>query len=114
MANTINEVVARPARTAAQAAPAWVITEFIDAFIWNMDDRQYGAAVALLTMILSYGLAAYENYSGKGFLRRVPPKEVPVVDNKENGVFNASTVWVVLGIVGLVLIVLLLVGAIHA
>lgn len=77
---TVSEVLARPLRTAPQGGGAWAVTEFIDAFIHNMDDRQYGILVVLLTIFFSYAQTAIENYKGKAFLRQVPPLKVPVVD----------------------------------
>lgn len=82
---TVSEVVARPVRSAVQMAPAAVITEFIDAFWFDMADKQYTALFALLTLLFAWGQTAYENYRGVGFLRRVPPKDVPAVDNNNNG-----------------------------
>lgn len=73
----VSEAIARPVRTLVQAAPAGVITEFIDAFLWDMSDRQYAALVVLLTLVISFGQNAWENSRGKGlFLRNVPPTEV--------------------------------------
>lgn len=80
MARTVSEVVARPIRTAAQATPAWIFTEFVDAWIYDMSERQFAATVLLLTMAFSYGQAAIENAAGRGWLRAVPPKTVPVVE----------------------------------
>jgi len=78
---TVSEVIARPTRTAVQATPSFAVTEFIDAFLYDMSDRQYGALVVLLTLIVGLVQNAVENYSGKGFLRKVPPTDAPVVDH---------------------------------
>lgn len=59
----------RPIRTATQGAPAWILTEAIDSMLWDMDDRQYGVMVLLLTMVISYAQTAIENWHGSGFLR---------------------------------------------
>jgi hypothetical protein len=79
--NAVNEAVARPVRTVVQMAPSGVITEFIDAFVHNLDDRQYAALFALLTLLIGFAQTALENRTGKAFLRTVPPRAVPVVDN---------------------------------
>lgn len=78
---TIGENVARPLRTGVQAVPAYALVEFVDAFIHDMTERQYAAAVVLLTMVISLIQTTVENGLGKAFLRRVPPVEVPVVDD---------------------------------
>jgi hypothetical protein len=80
MGKTVSEVVARPIRTAAQATPSWILTEFVDAWLFDMSERQFAATVLLLTMLFAYGQAAVENAAGRGFLRKVPPKDVPVVE----------------------------------
>lgn len=80
MARTVSEVVARPIRTAAQATPSWIITEFVDAWIYDMSERQFAATVLLLTMVAAYAQAAIENAAGRGWLRAVPPRTVPVVE----------------------------------
>lgn len=78
---TVSETVARPVRSAVQMAPAAVITEIVDVFFYDLDDRGYAAVFAGLTLLFSYAQTALENYRGKGFLRRVPPTDTPVVDN---------------------------------
>lgn len=79
--NKVSEALARPVRTGLQGTPAWVITEGIDAWVYDMNDRQYGVLVLLLTMLVGWMQTAYENHVGKGLLRQVPPTEAPVVDN---------------------------------
>lgn len=81
----ISEAIARPVRTAVQGGPAWVITEFVDAWFYDMSDRQYGVLVLLLTMLIGYIQTAVENAKGKGFLRAVPSAKVPIADTKNNG-----------------------------
>ena len=81
---TVNEAVARPVRTAVQMTPSAVITEFVDAFFYDMGDRQYVALFALLTLLFGFIQNVVENRSGKGFLRKVPPVVVPVVDDNNN------------------------------
>lgn len=74
----VSEAIARPARTAIQVVPSAAITEFWDAFVYDMNDRQYAALVVLLTLIFGYAQAAYENHKGKGlWLRSVPPTDQP-------------------------------------
>lgn len=79
----VSEALARPARTAGQGTAGWVGTEFIDAFIYNMNDRQYGILVVVLTIVFGWIQVVVENYLGKAFLRRIPAVEVPVTDTDE-------------------------------
>ena len=75
----VSQAVTRPARTAVQGGVAFGVTELLDSFnILPMDDRQYGAVLLLLTIVLGAAQAAVENYLGHGFLRRVPPTTDPV------------------------------------
>jgi hypothetical protein len=78
----VNEAVARPARTAVQATPAFLITSFIDSTIWDMNDETFGLVVLILTTVFSFVQTAIENSRGKGLMRNVPPKEAPVIDDK--------------------------------
>lgn len=80
---TVNEAIARPVRTGPQAVIAFAIVEFIDSFINDLTEKQYGAAVGLLVLILAGVQVLLENWSGKAFFRRVPPETVPVVENIE-------------------------------
>jgi hypothetical protein len=81
MATTVvNEAVARPVRGLVQMVPAGVVTEFVDAFIHDLSEQQYAALFGLLTLVFGLVQVLIENYAGKGFLRRIPPTEVPVVD----------------------------------
>ena len=77
--------IAGPTRTLLQAGPSYAIIEFLDAFLWDMNDRQYAAAVVLLTMLIGFVQAAIENSTGKALLRKVPPTDVPVVDGAAPG-----------------------------
>lgn len=81
----VSEVVARPTRTVVQMVPAGVVTEFVDAFVYNLNEQQYAALFGLLVLVFNVLQVLVENYAGKGFLRRVPPTQVPVVDNNPNG-----------------------------
>lgn len=75
----VSEAIARPVRTAAQATPAWVLTELVDAWFYDMDERQFGAAVLALTLLFGWVQALLENKRGSGFfLRDVPPKDSTV------------------------------------
>lgn len=70
MSNT-PAIVNRPVRTAAHGALALTIIEFIDAVVYDLNDRAYGASVALLAVVLSWLQVAIENYRNKGLLRDV-------------------------------------------
>lgn len=76
----VSEAIARPARTGPQAVIAFAIVEFIDSFISDLTEKQYGAAVGLLILILAGLQVLVENWSGKAFFRAVPPTKQPVVD----------------------------------
>ena len=79
---TVSTTVANPIRTGVQGGVAWGVTEFLDAYgIVAMDERQYGVTLVLLTILFSFLQNLTENYFGKGFLRRVPEPEQPIVDN---------------------------------
>lgn len=83
MSTQVSEAVSRPVRTLTQAVPSLAITEFVDAFFYDMTDRQYAALAALLLIVFSFVQAAVENGIGKAFMRALPPYQTPVVD--ENG-----------------------------
>lgn len=61
----------RPIRTAIQASPAWAITECIDAFLYDMSDRQFGALMGLLLVLFSWIQVLVENKVGAGLFRDV-------------------------------------------
>lgn len=82
MTTRVSEAVARPLRTAPQGGLAWAITEGVDAFFWNMDERQYGVAIVLLTIIISFIQTTIEDGLGKAILRDVPDAS-PVVGDEE-------------------------------
>ena len=100
----VSESIARPVRTALQLGAATTITECVDAFLTDLTTQQYGALVAGLTLVLSCVQAALENSTGKAVLRQIPPREVPVADDR--GAFDLGTALVVC--VCLVLLVILL------
>lgn len=76
----VSQAVARPARTAVQMVPSAVVTEFIDAFVHNLSDKQYAALAALLLLVFGYVQVLVENGIGKGFLRTVPGRHVATVE----------------------------------
>lgn len=80
MGKRVSEAVARPVRTAGQLVPAVVIVDVVDAFVTDLDERQYGVAVAALTLLISWVQTVVENHYGRALLRQVPPTTVPVVD----------------------------------
>ena len=65
----MSETANRSVRTAVQAGLAGIITEFVDAFFYDLSDRQYGAAVALLAIVITYAQNLVEERQGTGLLR---------------------------------------------
>lgn len=66
-----NPTTARPARTAVQGTVAFALTEILDSFgLVEMNERQYGAVLLLLTIILSWAQTLAERALGKGLLRK--------------------------------------------
>jgi hypothetical protein len=61
--------VTRPVRTAGQASVAWLVTEGVDSFFYDFDDRQYGVVLGLLTVVFSWVQVQLENHAGSGILR---------------------------------------------
>lgn len=78
MGTRVSEPKARLARTAGQATPAWIVTELIDVFAYDLDDRQYGVVCLALTALFSFLQTWYENRSGQALLR-APNIDVPLV-----------------------------------
>lgn len=66
----ISEAKARAARTAIQFVPAGVVVEIVDSTFWDMDDRQYAAILAGLTIVFSWVQTAIENKTGYALLRK--------------------------------------------
>lgn len=64
--------VANPTRTAVQLVPAAVITEFVDAFIYDMNEKQYAALMGLLLLVFSVLQNVFEEYKGRAFLKESP------------------------------------------
>ena len=67
--NTVTRAIAGPVRTATQLVPAFVITEFIDAFAYDFDEKQYAAMAALLLLGTSFVQNIIEQVRGRGFLK---------------------------------------------
>lgn len=67
------KAIANPTRTAVQLVPAGVITEFIDAWVYNMSDKQYAAMLGLLLLVFSYGQSLYENLKGRAIIKPASP-----------------------------------------
>lgn len=67
------QVVSNPLRTGVQIGSAGLIVEFIDAFLYNMDDRQYAALIAVLGLVFSIIQNLYEQRKGVYFLK---PKQL--------------------------------------
>ena len=72
--------IARPVRTAVQLGLAAAIIECIDAFLGGFNDRQYAAALAMLTIIIGFIQVTIENRTGKALLRVPPGPEVEVIE----------------------------------
>ena len=78
--STVKDAVGRPIRSGLQGGVGWVLTEAIDAFLWDMDDRQYGVSVIILGAVASFIQNTYEDHIGKGLLRKVPAPDAPIPD----------------------------------
>lgn len=63
--------LSKPARTAVQAVPSAAVVEFVDAFVYDMTDRQYAAAIVGLTLVISYVQALIENRSKSALFRTI-------------------------------------------
>lgn len=77
---TVSQSVARPVRTAAQMVPSLVVTEFIDAFVYNLNDKQYAALAAILLLVFGFIQAHIEDVKGVGFFRSPNGEHVKVVE----------------------------------
>lgn len=75
---SVSQAVARPVRTGTQFVAAAVLVEFTDSFFVDLTDRQYAAALGLLTMVIGYLQVLVENRFGKAFLRKPEPPARPV------------------------------------
>lgn len=65
MANSLR----RPARTAIQGTAAYAVVDFIDAFLRDLNEHQFAAAVVLLTLVIGWAQVLVENGLGKGLFR---------------------------------------------
>lgn len=99
--HTITEAAARPLRTAGQGGLGWIVTELIDAFAWDLTDRQYGVLVLAFGVLFSFVQTTVENRTGKALLRTIPPRRAEVVDG---GHVDLATALLV-GVLALVLLV---------
>ncbi len=95
----VSQSVARPLRTGVQLLSAGVVVEFVDAFFYDFTDRQYAAAVALVTMLLGFLQVLVEDRAGKAFLREPSPPEQPVTTVEERGAFDAGILITIAAIV---------------
>ena len=88
----VSEAVARPARTVVQAVPSIVITEFVDAFITNLNDKQYAALAGLLLLVFGFLQVLVENKVGYALFRKftytnpavVSTPTTPLADGENN------------------------------
>lgn len=78
----VTEALARPVRTGGQMVPSGVITEVIDVFIYDLNEKQYAALFGLLVLLFGWLQVLIENWKGVAFLRKLDvPAEVPAVDS---------------------------------
>lgn len=63
--------VAGPVRTAVQFVPAYVITEFIDAFFYDFNEKQYAALAGVLLVGFSWAQNFVESRKGISFMSQV-------------------------------------------
>lgn len=59
----------RATRTLLQTGIAGALVETVDAFFYDLSDRQYAAALALLTILFAYVQSLVEERRGSGILR---------------------------------------------
>ena len=67
--SSISRAIANPVRTAVQMAPSVVVTEFIDAFVTNLNEQQYAALAAALLLVFGFAQNLFEQFKGKAFLK---------------------------------------------
>jgi hypothetical protein len=65
--------IANPARTAVQLVPSVIITEFVDAFVYDLSDKQYGALAGLLLLGFSYAQNLVEEIKGRALFKKDAP-----------------------------------------
>lgn len=76
----VKDVVARPVRTGGQVIVAGAITEFGDAFIYDMNEKQYAALLGLLVIVVGWIQVLVENWKGVALLREIPEAPVEPVE----------------------------------
>lgn len=70
----VSTTVSAPVRTLGQLGAAAVIIEFVAAFFaTDWTQRQYGAALAVATLVVTGVQHFIENRTGHALLRQVPP-----------------------------------------
>lgn len=69
---SIKPNVANPIRTAGQLVPAAVVTELLDVFVVDFDDRGYAAVLGGLTLLFSYVQNTIETLKGRALLKENP------------------------------------------
>lgn len=84
----VNATVAAGTRTTLQSGAGWAVTEAINAFhVMDMDPRQYGISVLILTSVFAFLQNLTENGIGKAFLKKLPvggnAATVPATDTAE-------------------------------
>lgn len=65
----VQRSVSGPVRTAVQMVPSAILTEFIDAWLFDMTERQYVALSGLLLLVVSWAQNYFEQKKGIFFLR---------------------------------------------
>jgi hypothetical protein len=81
----VSEALARPTRTGTQFGAAEILVQFVEAFLRDLNEAQHVALVGVLTLVVGTIQVLIENKTGVGFLRQVPPTEVPVIDPPADG-----------------------------
>ena len=84
MSKTVSTTVAGPTRTILQGIPMEGLIQLSEAFGWtHLTEDQHAALLVVLTAVGSLIQNYIENRTGRGFLRRVPPRRVPIVDDSD-------------------------------
>lgn len=79
---TVNEIVARPTRTAMQASPAYLVVWLVDEQFYHLKPPVFAIAVVLLTLVFNFAQVLLENAGLlTPIMRDVPPTKVSVVDD---------------------------------
>lgn len=64
------EYISNPTRTALQLVPASVLTEFVDAFLYDFSEKQYAASIGVLLLATSFIQNAIEYKKGKALFKQ--------------------------------------------